>query len=257
MQREINLNLQGNAMQQDLKISFEGLLSEEIDIINDWYANYSKFDRNVSLFDAQEVKSYGEYMQFMKEEYENLSFYDDFLLFATDEDSNCAGIATKGVMRGWVFFFSEDMSAKPVFRTLKAFYEKVKSEELTDLSAFSVQFSDFQNKYRTASELDTDNQVFDELLQKMHNTENKHDKYLYIQILIDITPPDRLGELTNFLFSEDYYNTLSILKAFDFYDYQADRELLYQLGRQRPEFRKQLRQMGIHPKKKILWWEKW
>lgn len=188
-------------MQQDLKISFEGLLSEEIDIINDWYANYSKFDRNVSLFDAQEVKSYGEYMQFMKEEYENLSFYDDFLLFATDEDSNCAGIATKGVMRGWVFFFSEDMSTKPVFRTLKAFYEKVKSEELTDLSTFGVQFSDFQNKYRTASELDTDNQVFDELLQKMHNTENKHDKYLYIQILIDITPPDRLGELTNFLFS--------------------------------------------------------
>ena len=68
-------------MQQDLKISFEGLLSEEIDIINDWYANYSKFDRNVSLFDAQEVKSYSEHMQFMKEEYENLSFYDDFLLF--------------------------------------------------------------------------------------------------------------------------------------------------------------------------------
>ncbi|WP_212923546.1 hypothetical protein [Capnocytophaga cynodegmi] len=88
----------------DLNLNPAGLLQEEIDTINDWYANYTKFDKNIHLFDAEEVEINEEYIQFLKEEYENLSFYDDILLFSADEDSNCAGIMTKGAMRGWIFF---------------------------------------------------------------------------------------------------------------------------------------------------------
>lgn len=242
---------------KDLNINADRLLSEEIDIINHWYAHYSKFDRNVHLFDAEEVQIYTEHIKFMKEEYENLLFFDDFWLFSADEDSNCAVMMTKGVMRGWIFFISEDFSAKPVFRTLKTFYEKVKSEEITDVSALGIKLSDFQNKNRTANELSTDNQVFDELLQKIHHTENKHDRYLYIETLIAIVPPDRLGELAPLLFSEDYWHVHQILETFTFYNYHKDNELLYKLGKEKPQFRKKLKQMGIQPQGKFLWWKKW
>lgn len=241
----------------DLNLNPAGLLQEEIDIINDWYANYTKFDRNVHLFDAEEIEIYTEHIKFIKEEYENLSFYDDILLFSADEDSNCAGIMTKGAMRGWIFFISEDFWTKPVFRTLKAFYEKVKSEEITDVSAFGVQSPDFLNKHRTELELATDNKVFDDLLQKTHHTENKHDRYLFVETLITIAPPSRLSELTEFLFSEDYWHIRQILEAFAFYNHQTDNELLYKLGKKKPEFRKQLKKMGIQPQRKFLWWEKW
>ncbi|GIZ14441.1 hypothetical protein [Capnocytophaga catalasegens] len=242
---------------KDLNINTDRLLPEEIDIINDWYTNYSKFDRNVHLFDAEEIKIYKEHIKFLKEEYENLSFFDDFWLFSADEDSNCAGIMTKGSMRGWIFFISEEFLVKPVFRTLENFYQKVKSEEITNVSAFGIQSVDFQNKHRTANELNTDNQVFDELLQKIHHTENKHDRYLYMETLITITPPDRLGELTQFLFSEDYWHTSQILEVFDFYNHHKNNDLLYKLGKEKSEFRKKLKQMGIQPQRQFLWWEKW
>ncbi|MDO4764236.1 MAG: hypothetical protein Q4A00_07640 [Flavobacteriaceae bacterium] len=242
---------------KDFNINPKGLLQEEIDIINDWYANYTKFDRNVHLFDAEEVEINEEYIQFLKEEYENLSFCDDILLFSADEDSNCAGIMTKGTMRGWIFFFSEDFWTKPVFRTLKTFYEKVKSEEITDVSAFGVKSPDFQNKHRTELELANDNKAFDDLLEKIHQTENKHDKNLFIEALITIAPPNRLSQLKEFLFSEDYWHTHHILEAFAFYNHKKDNELLYQLGKEKPQFRKQLKEMGIQPQRNFLWWKKW
>lgn len=241
----------------DLNINPQGLSADEMAIINDWYAHYSKFDRNVHLFDAKEIKIYVEQLRFLKKEYENVSFYDDFWFFAADEDSNCAAIATKGAMRGWIFFFSEEMSAKPVFRNLKNFYDKVKSEEITDVSPYWLQPFDFRNKTRTPTELSTDNTVFDEILQKIHRAENKHDRSLLVETLIAIAPPDRLHDLTSFLSDTDHFSSREILEAFAFYNYQADNALLYDFGKKNPEFRKQLKQMSIRPRGKFLWWDKW
>lgn len=238
-----------------LQIDTSVLVTDEIQIVNDWHNNPKTEDCSISLRSPNTQKVYHTFY------YENKELLNDFCILWEDEESNYAGICINGIMRGKIMFFSHDnLYPIPVFRNIGSFFKAVKNNRITDLYPPQLEYLspinnpfDYPSANRTSLELEQDSLFANTLWNEatMEKDDAMIDKMLsFIQIAI----PQQIPKLKQYIF--DSKLTSYILGSYKFYGYQEDINVLLQIGRENKHYRKILKELGAKPKKK-LWIEKW